>query len=89
MGWPALVLLGAASSARSSTGSTRGRLAESAGRGRAAVTVPPGGAAVADLWLDLPGSYVIVDHALSRLGRGLAGHPIADGDDNPAVYRPP
>lgn len=37
------------------------------------VTVPPGAATIAELKLDVPGKYMIVDHALSRVERGLAG----------------
>ena len=35
-------------------------------------TVPPGGAMVADLKLEVPGKFMLVDHALSRVERGLA-----------------
>lgn len=41
------------------------------------ITVPPGGAAVVDMTLDVPGEYVLVDHALSRAARGLVGKLIA------------
>jgi nitrite reductase (NO-forming) len=37
------------------------------------VMVPPGAATIAELKLDVPGKYMIVDHALSRVERGLAG----------------
>lgn len=50
------------------------------------VLVPPGGAAIADLTLDIPGKYIIVDHALSRLERGLAAYLIATGKDNPEIF---
>jgi hypothetical protein len=30
-------------------------------------------------WVDRPGRYVLVDHALSRIERGLAGFVIVDG----------
>jgi nitrite reductase (NO-forming) len=43
------------------------------------VTVPPGGAVVVDFKIDRPGRYVLVDHALSRIERGLAGFLIVDG----------
>ena len=52
-----------------------------------AVSVPPGGAIVTDFKLDVPGKYILVDHALSRLERGLVGHLIAEGEDNPQVFR--
>ena len=48
--------------------------------------VPPGGATVVELTLDVPGRYIIVDHALSRLERGLAGYLYAEGEDNPQVF---
>jgi len=52
------------------------------------VSVPPGGATIADLTLDVPGKYIIVDHALSRLERGLAAYLIAKGKDNPVIFHP-
>ena len=36
-------------------------------KGIQTVSVPPGGAVMADLTLDVPGKYIVVDHALSRL----------------------
>jgi nitrite reductase (NO-forming) len=52
------------------------------------ITVPPGGAAVTEFKLDVPGRYVLVDHALSRMERGLKGLLVVDGADNPQVFRP-
>jgi len=43
------------------------------------VTVPPGGATVVDFKIQRSGRYTIVDHALSRIERGLAGFLIVDG----------
>ena len=43
------------------------------------VTVPPGGATAVDFKIDRAGHYVLVDHALSRAERGLAGYLIVDG----------
>jgi hypothetical protein len=37
------------------------------------VSVPPGGATAVDLTLPVPGRYVLVDHALTRMERGLVG----------------
>lgn len=37
------------------------------------VTVPPGGATVVDMKLDVPGEYALVDHALPRVAKGLIG----------------
>ena len=47
--------------------------------------VPPGGATVVEFELDVPGNYILVDHALSRLERGLAGYLIVEGEDNPDI----
>jgi len=46
------------------------------------VTVPPGGATIVDFKIDRGGNYVLVDHALSRAERGLAGYLIVDGPEN-------
>jgi nitrite reductase (NO-forming) len=51
------------------------------------ITTPPGGASVVDFKLEVPGKYVLVDHALSRVERGLAGILEVEGPDNPAVFR--
>lgn len=51
------------------------------------VSVAPGGAVVVDLSLPVPGRYVIVDHALSRLQRGLVGALLVEGPANPDIYR--
>jgi nitrite reductase (NO-forming) len=48
--------------------------------------VPAGGAAIVEFKLDVPGRYILVDHSLSRLERGLAGFLVAEGDPNPAVF---
>lgn len=48
--------------------------------------VAPGGATMVEFELQVPGRYILVDHALSRMERGLAGHLIVDGPDNPEVF---
>jgi nitrite reductase (NO-forming) len=52
------------------------------------VTVPSGGAAVVEFKCDVPGRYVLVDHALSRAERGLAGYLIVEGDEQPEIFAP-
>jgi nitrite reductase (NO-forming) len=52
------------------------------------ITVPAGGAAIVEFKLDYPGRYILVDHALSRLERGLVGFLIADGEADPEIYNP-
>lgn len=48
--------------------------------------VPPGGATMVEFSLEVPGRYILVDHALSRLQRGLAGFLIAEGAENPEIF---
>ena len=50
------------------------------------ITVPPGGASVVDITLDVPGEYVLVDHALSRAARGLVGKLVVKGESQPALF---
>jgi nitrite reductase (NO-forming) len=49
-------------------------------------SVPAGGATIVEFKLDVPGRYILVDHALSRLERGLAGFLIAEGPEDPEVF---
>lgn len=51
--------------------------------------VPPGGATVVEFDLEVPGRYILVDHALSRLERGLVGFLMAEGQENREVFREP
>lgn len=48
--------------------------------------VPPGGATVVEFTMDVPGRYIFVDHALSRLERGLVGFLYAEGEENPEIF---
>lgn len=48
--------------------------------------VPPGGATVVEFTLDVPGRYILVDHALARLERGLVGFLYAEGEANPDIF---
>lgn len=48
------------------------------------VVVPPGAATIAELKLDVPGKYMIVDHALSRVERGLSGVMQVEGPQTDA-----
>jgi nitrite reductase (NO-forming) len=48
--------------------------------------VPAGGATVVEFGLEVPGRYILVDHALSRLERGLVGFLVVTGEENPAVF---
>ncbi len=48
--------------------------------------VPPGGATVVEFTVDVPGTYILVDHALSRLERGLVGLLVVEGEPNPDIF---
>lgn len=51
------------------------------------ISVPPGGATMVEFSLEVPGRYILVDHALSRLERGLVGYLDVEGEDAPDIYR--
>lgn len=53
------------------------------------ISVPPGGATIVEFALEVPGRYILVDHALSRMERGLVGFLYAEGDDNLDIYHGP
>jgi nitrite reductase (NO-forming) len=48
--------------------------------------VPPGGATMVEFKVEVPGRYILVDHALSRLQRGLAGYLMVEGDPAPDIF---
>lgn len=49
--------------------------------------VPAGGAAVVDFKLEVPGTYILVDHSLARLQKGAAGFLEVEGPPNPGVFQ--
>jgi nitrite reductase (NO-forming) len=50
--------------------------------------VPPGGATMVEMKLRAPASYILVDHALTRLMKGAVAIIKAEGDADPEVFRP-
>jgi len=50
-------------------------------------TVAPGGATMVEFKVEVPGRYILVDHALSRMEKGLVGFLYVTGKDNPDVFR--
>lgn len=50
------------------------------------VTVPPGGSTIVEFKLEVPGTFVLVDHALSRVQKGLVGILQVEGPANPVVF---
>ncbi|MGE3857050.1 MAG: copper-containing nitrite reductase [Dehalococcoidia bacterium] len=51
------------------------------------VSVAPGGATMVEFTLQVPGTFVLVDHALSRLTKGGAGHLVVEGPDSPETFK--
>ncbi len=49
--------------------------------------VAPGGATIVEFKLDYPGKYMLVDHALSRVGKGLAGVLEVTGPADDSIFR--
>ena len=49
-------------------------------------TVAPGGATIVEFKLDVPGNYILVDHALSRAEKGLSGILEVTGDEDHDVF---
>ncbi|HSH88807.1 MAG TPA: nitrite reductase, copper-containing, partial [Ramlibacter sp.] len=49
--------------------------------------VAPGGATIVEFKVQVPGTYLMVDHALSRVGKGLVAALEVTGPHNPKVYK--
>lgn len=52
-------------------------------------TVAPGGAVMVEFKVDYPGKYMLVDHALVRVEKGLAGLLTVRGAKNPEIFQVP
>jgi nitrite reductase (NO-forming) len=52
------------------------------------MNVAPGGATMVEFKLEVPGTFILVDHALSRMEKGLVGHLMVEGEPQPNIYRP-
>jgi nitrite reductase (NO-forming) len=48
--------------------------------------VPPGGATMVEFKVDYPGNYLIVDHALARVEKGLAGILTVKGKADSSIF---
>jgi nitrite reductase (NO-forming) len=51
------------------------------------VLVPPGGAAITEFKVDVPGDYKLVDHAIIRVSKGAVGTLHVTGPDNPEMFK--
>ncbi len=49
--------------------------------------VPSAGATIVEFKLDVPGTYTLVDHSIFRVAKGAIGQLVAEGTQNPAVFR--
>ncbi|MEK6256528.1 MAG: copper-containing nitrite reductase [Chloroflexota bacterium] len=50
--------------------------------------VPPGSVAMFEFTVNEPGTYLLVDHALFRVGKGAAGYLVVTGPHNDELYFP-
>lgn len=48
--------------------------------------VPAGGAAITEFTADVPGTYVLVDHALARIDKGAWGTLSIEGEPRPGIF---
>ncbi|MCX6023162.1 MAG: multicopper oxidase domain-containing protein, partial [Chloroflexi bacterium] len=48
--------------------------------------VPAGGAAWVEFKVDVPGTYLLVDHSLARLNKGAVASLVVTGEDRPEVF---
>jgi nitrite reductase (NO-forming) len=53
------------------------------------IFVPPGSANIVEFKCEVPGRFVLVDHALYRAERGLAGYLVVEGDENKDIFDAP
>jgi nitrite reductase (NO-forming) len=50
--------------------------------------IPSGGAGAVEFTVEVPGSYLLVDHAIFRTDKGAAGMMHVEGPENPEVFEP-
>ena len=50
--------------------------------------VPAGGATMVEFEVEVPGTYILVDHSLGRLAKGAAAHLVVEGPDAPEIFAP-
>jgi len=57
-------------------------------RGIQTTLIPAGGASVVDFTIDVPGTYILVDHAIARaIHKGAIGTIVAEGENNYEVFQ--
>lgn len=48
--------------------------------------VLPGGSSIVEFTVDVPGKYLLVDHALARMNKGAWATLVVDGDAHPEIF---
>lgn len=66
-----------------------GDLRSRPGRSIQTTLVPTGGATMVEFDVEVPGTYMLVDHAIFRTGKGGIGQLVITGSDRPDIYSPP
>jgi nitrite reductase (NO-forming) len=59
----------------------------SIGKNIQTTTVLPGGSSIVEFKADVPGKYILVDHALSRMNKGAWAMLEVDGDPSPDIFQ--
>ncbi len=49
--------------------------------------VPPGGATIVEFKVQVPGTYILVDHAIARIERGAVGTIVVEGPEAPDIFQ--
>ena len=49
--------------------------------------VPAGGASMAEFKVEVPGTYINVDHSIFRIAKGAVGLLKVEGAENPDIYK--
>lgn len=57
------------------------------GRSIQTTLVPAGGATIVEFEVEVPGTYILVDHAIFRTAKGAVGHLVVTGEERPDIYR--
>jgi nitrite reductase (NO-forming) len=50
--------------------------------------VPAGGATIVEFQVNVPGTFLLVDHSIARMEKGAVGKLNVEGKEVPAIFRP-
>jgi len=50
--------------------------------------IPPGGAAIVEFKVDVPGTYLLVDHSIFRIDKGAVGQLKVEGAGGAGIFEP-